>query len=823
MNHTPYSNFQERNANNRFFKQNTKINQILSKAGFFLTLLFLLASSGQAAVTVDRASSNRASNPIGLNSITWSHTVGTGTETALYVGVSTSTTLLPVSVAPSLLSVGSVTYNGLPMTRVGSVQSPGIETLGLVSKSYVEVFRLINPPAGAHSVVVNFSLLGVVPITPFVNFAVGGAVSYNGVSQTAPNGTFSRAAGFGTAPSVVVNGSTTQDLVMDVLASSPNAENFTPGSGQALRWRGDFPAPSIFDGPFDIGAGSTATGGSPVTTSWTLEDDNGWALGGLAIRAASNPPSVITVNSLADNETNGCAVGNCTLREAIADANSTPQPDTIVFASGVRGNISLLNGQLPITSDLTIVGPGARSLSVSGGNLSRVFLVATPLLGGDFTANISGLTITGGNATPALIGSTLIGDGGGILNGALLGVLSGTPTLNLTEVSVVNNATTTLGGGVATRLGAITNISRSQISGNSSNPVTQPILDDGSVGGGGISNAAFSTTNVFNSTISNNNSLAVAGGILNAAGTVNLVNGTISNNTSTLAGGGVVSLLGVIPPVLGVTTLRNTIIAKNNDLLAFNIVGRDVVGVLGSFDSLGNNLIGSNFGAEADLTASAFVGTIPQLNPELDLVGNASIGNQIIDPLLGALQNNGGLTNTRAITPLSPAFNMGNNCVVSNNCSSNPNVGNPLAVLTTDQRGTGFLRLAGAAVDIGAFEVQFAPTAGEVSISGRVTAGRKGILRAVVTLTGSDGAVQTQLTDRTGNYRFDDVAAGETYVIQVNVKFYAFAPRVISVNEEVQNLDFVADDENFLSTRSSLSGKNLKSIKRNGENENEKQ
>ncbi len=187
---------------------------------------------------------------------------------------------------------------------------------------------------------------------------------------------------------------------------------------------------------------------------------------------------------------------------------------------------------------------------------------------------------------------------------------------------------------------------------------------------------------------------------MNAAGTINLVNDTISYNDSTLAGGGVISLLGIIPPVLGVTSVRNTIIANNNDLLATNILGRDVVGVLGSFSSLGNNLIGSNFGAEANFTASAFVGVTPQPNANLDLVGNVTVGNQVIDPLLGALQNNGGSTNTRAITALSPAFNRGSSCITNNTCSSGLSVS-----LATDQRNTGFSRFSGAAVDIGAYEL----------------------------------------------------------------------------------------------------------------------
>jgi len=762
---------------------------------FGLSLLFMTVTT-QAAVTVDAVSSQRDSALLGLNNITWQHTVGTGSERALYVSVSTSTTLLPVGALPSLLSVANVTYNGQQLTRVGSMQSPaGTVSLGILSKSYVEIFRLVNPPSGTANIVVNFNLLGEVPITPFVNTAVGGAVSYNGVSQTTPNGTFYGASGLDTTPSLTVNGATAQDLVMDVIAAPPAAEDFTAGVGQTLRWEGNFPAVFPLNPSFDGGAGSTKAGtGAPVSMGWVLENTSGWALGGLAIRASSNPPSVITVNTVLDNESNGCSVGSCTLREAIAAANSSAEPDTIVFAPGVTGTIALTQGQLVITSDMTITGPGARDLAVSGSNQSRVFLIATPILGGDFTVNISGLTITNGNATPLLIGSTLIGDGGGILNGALLGIVSGISTLNLTEVNVSGNSSTTLGGGIATRLGAQTYIERSLISNNQSNPLI-PIAD-GTVGGGGIANLAFSTTTINNSTVTNNNSLAVGGGILNVAGTVNLTNDTISHNTSTLAGGGVVSLLGTIPPVLGVTYLRNTIIAKNNDLLATNILGRDVVGVLGSIQSLGNNLIGSNFGAEANLTASVFVGTTPQPNAQLDLVGGIAVGNQIINPQLDALQNNGGPTDTRLIARSSPALDAGNNCVFTNSCLSNPTGNNPSHSLTMEQRRMTRVMDGNSdgvsVVDIGAVELSpLAPTSSNVSVSGRVLSGQSGVSKAIVILSGADGIERSTLTNSFGYYSFEDVPAGETYIFQVKSKRNSFAPQILTVMEDITDLDFV--------------------------------
>ncbi|HSC13054.1 MAG TPA: choice-of-anchor Q domain-containing protein, partial [Rhodanobacteraceae bacterium] len=59
-------------------------------------------------------------------------------------------------------------------------------------------------------------------------------------------------------------------------------------------------------------------------------------------------------------------------------------------------------------------------------------------------------------------------------------------------------------------------------------------------------------------------------------------------------------------------------------------------------------------------------------------------------PGLGPLQDNGGPTDTLAVLAGSPAINTGSNTAA--------------AALTTDQRGACCVRVAGATVDIGAFE-----------------------------------------------------------------------------------------------------------------------
>lgn len=87
------------------------------------------------------------------------------------------------------------------------------------------------------------------------------------------------------------------------------------------------------------------------------------------------------------------------------------------------------------------------------------------------------------------------------------------------------------------------------------------------------------------------------------------------------------------------------------------------------------------------------------------------------------------------------------------------------------------------------------PTAATVTISGRVTtADGQGIRNARLTISSADGETRTVVTTAFGFYRFTDVEVGRTYVIQISSKRFMFATpaRVISVVDEVTNLDFVA-------------------------------
>ena len=98
----------------------------------------------------------------------------------------------------------------------------------------------------------------------------------------------------------------------------------------------------------------------------------------------------------------------------------------------------------------------------------------------------------------------------------------------------------------------------------------------------------------------------------------------------------------------------------------------------------------------------------------------------------------------------------------------------------------------------GFWQSDFAPTAAPVSISGRVlTLDGRGLMNAVVVLTERSGTSRTARTGPFGYYRFDDVEAGQTLIFDVRSKLYQFAPQVVSVTDNIAELDFTPLGQNL--------------------------
>src|SRR5262249_48216159 len=206
-------------------------------------------------------------------------------------------------------------------------------------------------------------------------------------------------------------------------------------------------------------------------------------------------PSTFLVESLADS-------GPGSLRQAVQDANEQPGADRILFTGQAHGTITP-GGQLDVTDDLEIRGPGAELVAVSGKDESRVFAISRGV-----TAFLAGLTIAHGHAE----------DGGGIYNAGTLIVTHCTLSANKALGGEGGHAR---GGAIFNAAGALLTVTHSELSNN------QAVGGDGGLGvtggegaGGAIYNldatlTVSHSTFTGNQAVGGNNSAGAGGGIGN--------------------------------------------------------------------------------------------------------------------------------------------------------------------------------------------------------------------------------------------------------------------------------------------------------------------
>jgi hypothetical protein len=80
------------------------------------------------------------------------------------------------------------------------------------------------------------------------------------------------------------------------------------------------------------------------------------------------------------------------------------------------------------------------------------------------------------------------------------------------------------------------------------------------------------------------------------------------------------------------------------------------------------------------------------------------------------------------------------------------------------------------------------------AIGGRITTFEsKEESEVFVDLTDSKGTTRRAQTNSSGDYRFDDIPVGETYILNVRAKNYQFVPRVVYLTQAIENLNFTAE------------------------------
>jgi hypothetical protein len=387
--------------------------------------------------------------------------------------------------------------------------------------------------------------------------------------------------------------------------------------------------------------------------------------------------STFTVTSTADDG------GTGTLRWAVGQANAATSPSTIDFQLGsAPATIALMEKELELSntsSAITIDGPGADLLSISGSEAGRVFRVDK-----DVTATISGLTIADGLANSSASGAYF--DGGGLYN------KGGTVTL---DDCTISGNTSGRGGGIDNYSGTAT-LDNCTLTGNSAtdgaaieNDGTATLTgctisgnSIGSHGGNGVGLYNYDgTVNLTACTISGNTGASgVFGGGVENEGTAILTNCTISSNSAGFAGGGMMNFNGT-------ATLTACTISGNSAPVGGGLYNRFSSST--STVALTDTIVAGNAGSDIDDVEGATTTGSYNLVGTGGAGGLTSAGHNLIgvaDPGLAPLANYGGPTETMALLPDSPAIS----------------AGTAVSGVTTDQRGDPL----DSPPDIGAFQTQ---------------------------------------------------------------------------------------------------------------------
>jgi predicted outer membrane repeat protein len=414
----------------------------------------------------------------------------------------------------------------------------------------------------------------------------------------------------------------------------------------------------------DVSASDDLTGAVTLGGDWDLEHQIGQIETTLAFNSIlqQNWNAVLgtfVVDSAADtidsNPGDNLAMdasGNTTLRAAIMEANALGGSHNIVLGAGnytltlgSAGEDAAAQGDLDILSDITI----------SGADAATTIIDASGIVGGDRVFEIgSGASL---NMTEVTVEDGSVSGGGNSGRGGGFYVDTGA-TLSLKNVVVQNNRADDGGGIMNHGLLDLTNVS---IANNG---------DAGSGDGGGLNNRLTATLD--NVTFSGNQADR-GGAIANEGADLTLNNVTLSGNTAATDGGAIYNFERLGTP--GTLSITNSTLTGNTSA-GVNGISQDLTSSLDIKNTILNDG-GSNISG----------GIVNSLGNNIDSDGSAGLGgpgDQVGNPMLDVLADNGGFTQTHALLSGSIAINTGDGG------------GAPVA----DQRGQ--IRIG--SVDVGAYE-----------------------------------------------------------------------------------------------------------------------
>ncbi|RBP51039.1 choice-of-anchor Q domain-containing protein [Arenicella xantha] len=454
--------------------------------------------------------------------------------------------------------------------------------------------------------------------------------------------------------------------------------------------------------PSSLGNGCVS-GGIPTSTD-TITFANSLASNTITLLAGALELESKNIEINASSITGGITI----------DANNASRVLYINSATVSLLNLNITGGSASIGGGVVAINSAKLSLSDS-----RVFGNSANLGGGGIYASTVSTSLSLNNSA---VSENVAGLGGGIyLNSASVSLNSSVISSNLADngggIYAHNSASVNIdsgivsanfairGGGIHAVNSASVSLINSTVSGNSASSgggiqisdyasaslSGSNILSNHAYNGGGIFTRNYTRMSISNSSVSSNSAYYAGGGVFagNYAN-VSLVNSTVSSNLSNYRGGGINANSGSI------TLINSTVSDNSADLYGGGVAASSAT------INLSNSIIANSLGDgdcdNIDSTITVDYATI---------IEDASCGaSRFGDPGLLPLANNGGSTDTHALSLTSPAIGTANpsQCPSTDQRGEVRDIAGMFVPIVTASKKIAVINLDGEC-DVGAFEI----------------------------------------------------------------------------------------------------------------------
>jgi prepilin-type N-terminal cleavage/methylation domain-containing protein len=233
---------------------------------------FQVGEEGGGGFGVSASDSGTAAS--GATGITIANFTVAGSERLMLVGVSIMNDAEDGSPAGPGEAVSSITWNG-----TDDLEIVGSKITTDTDDGRIEIWKFVAPSTGTGNVEITFN-------RAITAEAVAGVVTFTGVDQDDPLGTFKSIADDDTAVATLDSiSSASGEIVFGVICTE--YDDLTASSGQTEHWKEFFSSTGA-------AGGTTVATSSTVDMSWDLSSSsNHWVMGGVSIKPSGSPGPIV--------------------------------------------------------------------------------------------------------------------------------------------------------------------------------------------------------------------------------------------------------------------------------------------------------------------------------------------------------------------------------------------------------------------------------------------------------------------------------------------------------------------------------------------------